>query len=611
MCFDKLFLITVFVSFFLSSSAFSQFDEISVYDDDVIVTTSRIPVTYNNVSRSVAVISREDIASAPVQSIQQLLSYAIGVDVRQRGVNGIQSDISIRGASFEQTLILVDGMKVTDPQTGHHNNDLAISLEDIDRIEILRGSGSKLYGPNAMGGVINIITRQDHRTNGRFQSAVGQNGLFEQSISASLVTGHLSQKALFEKRNSTGYRSNTEFDINTFSYSAGLDTRSGRYNLSVSFTDKEFGANSFYSDRFPDQWESTKTIFLSAGADLRSSRMMFSPRIFWRQHDDEFILDRSRPDWYKNNHTTDHYGTDFQISLESPFGTSSVGGELAGEEIESSNLGDHSRTRGGVFVEQCVITNNGFSIIPGFSIYNYTDWGWKIYPGLDLGYRLNTNSRIYLSANQSFRVPTYTELYYQDPANLGNRDLRPEKAWTYEAGMITESNFFNISFATFIRKGDDMIDWAREDSSQAWQVLNITNLTTLGFEIDGTFAFGKLFNTRILEKITAQYAYLDSDQDFQDYDSKYILNHLKHQLILSLDQSWLSSLNQNWKLRYIKRLNDEDHFIVDTRLSWKYRNFEFFASATNLFNVSYNEISSIPMPGRWIRAGLNFKLFTK
>ena len=126
--------------------------------DEVVFTAGRTPIEAQQAARIVTVITKSEIERAPAQNLNDLLRYIAGVDIRQRGPLGAQADISIRGGTFDQTLILLNGGNITDPQTGHHNLDLPIDVESIERIEILQGPSAKSFGPNAFNGAINIIT---------------------------------------------------------------------------------------------------------------------------------------------------------------------------------------------------------------------------------------------------------------------------------------------------------------------------------------------------------------------------------------------------------------------------------------------------------------------
>ena len=577
-------------------------------DDVVIVSSSRVPLSLKDIARDVTVIEKDEIAKAPVNTIEDLLSYASGLDMRQRGANGVQGDISIRGGSFEQTLILIDGIKVTDPQTGHHNLDLPVSLSEIERVEILKGSASKLYGPNAMSGIINIITNQDEKLSGSFEATAGDFGLYNSTVAFSLPLNNFTQRVSFSRNASEGYGNGNEYDISKMSYSSSIDLPDVAIDLSARYIEKEFGAYKFYSDRFPDEWENTETILLSSTINHSIKSFNNRLRVNWRRHNDDFILDRNNPEWYRNQHTTDQYGLEMQSSIATSYGTTVVGIELAKEKLQGNSLGDHKRNRTGLFVEHSQSLSD-VTIVPGFSFYKYSDYDWEYYPGLDIGYQVNSEIRLYGSMGKSFRIPTYTELYYVSPANIGNPDLKPEESWTYEIGGKWSKEKFIFDLAYFIREGENLIDWSRVDAGDVWQVRNISELTTSGIDVE-FIAFPKeIWGCKYINKIALSYSYLNADYSSGDYESKYILDHLEHQVVMKANIKFNNSINQMISGRYQRRFESDSYTIFDTRLSYKYNSLRLFIDVTNIFNQDYIEVGTIEMPGRWVKVGLNLDLF--
>lgn len=576
---------------------------------EVVVTANRVPTSFSEVTRNVSIIRRDEIEASHIQSVQDLLEYALGVDVKQRGPLGIQADVSIRGGTFEQTLILVDGVKMSDPQTGHHNMNLPLTVDDIERIEVLQGHGSRLYGPNALGGVINIITRKSTEKRAVLRAITGEYGLSEQRVSLSYPIGVVRNTLSVAKKKSDGYRANTDFKMSTLSYGFSVPVRSKLVDFSLRFIDKAFGANGFYSSLFPNQWEQTKTTLMTARTAWSNRRFSFSPRFYWRRNNDYFILDKERPEWYQNTHVTDSYGFEFQSLLTTRLGSTALGGEIGNEGIESTNLGNHVRTKGGLFIEQQFDRNRILKVVLGASAYYYSDWGWKIWPGMDIGVRLTEKMRVYGSVGQSFRVPTYTELYYRSPANLGNPNLKPEEAWTYEAGLIRTGEMFQGDLSLFRREGTQLIDWVRTNDTLAWEAHNIATVNTNGASIRMGFNPRGMIKRFPVSLIRVSYAYLDSDKRTGGIESKYVLTQLRHQFILEFEYLFFPRLKQNWKFRYEERSGYKGHYLVDTRVVWTYKNSEAFLGVTNLFDTIYSEVGSVPLPGRWIVAGLSFNLF--
>ena len=289
--------------------------------DPVIVTGSRIPRHLSGVGQSVSIITREDIADAPAESIYDLLEYVAGVDIRQRGGHGVQADVIIRGGSYEQSLVLVDGVNVSDPQTGHHNLDVAVNLDDIERIEVLKGPGARVYGQNAMAGVINIITRKgEGNALGGF-GKYGDHDFYHTGVYGTLKRGPVSSRVSASLRSSRGYIKNkdTDFDVRTLTCDGSVGNAQQSLRLGIGYTDKDFGAYRFYSDNFPDQREATEALLVYTKGHFTAGNAEIMPDVFWRRHDDDFELDMEGGR-LRNKHRTDSYGTHLHTRFKSKWG---------------------------------------------------------------------------------------------------------------------------------------------------------------------------------------------------------------------------------------------------------------------------------------------------
>ena len=292
--------------------------------EEVVVSAQRAPVAFSQVARIVKVIGKEEIQSAPVQSLQDLLRYALDVDIRQRGGLGVQSDISMRGSSFDQVLILLNGININDPQTGHHSLNLPVSFDAIDRIEILEGPASRIFGPDAFSGAINIITGTSDRSNVKIRLSHGQNGYYDAGLSGTFISGKVTNFVSFDHRTSDGYIKNTDFKLTDAFYQGKLTTKAGNLDWQLGHTERGFGANSFYTPAFPDQYEHVKTTFASIKLET-GHKLHFTPSVYWRRNQDHFELFRYPeliPSWYTtdNYHLTDVYGTNLNAWFTSSFG---------------------------------------------------------------------------------------------------------------------------------------------------------------------------------------------------------------------------------------------------------------------------------------------------
>lgn len=600
-------LLFVFISFAFVSQLTAQ--ALSEYQmNDIIVTASRTPTTFSDLTRNVIVIGPEEIKDAPVSSVQGLLQYAAGVDLQQRGVDGIQGDVSIRGGSFEETLIMIDGVSVNDPQTGHHNLNLPVTLDDIQRIEILKGPGSSVYGANAFSGIINIITKKNSAESISLGASGGQNGYYDGLIHASLPVGILNNHVSFSRQKSDGYMHNTEFDITDFTYGSSISSGSSNVNLLFGYNDKKFGANSYYSVLFPNQWEHTTTKLLNLNGSFGSESFLVSPKIYWRHNDDNYILDYTNPAFYENNHHSDVYGAEVQASVATGIGITSFGGNYNTDKIVSNNLGNHSRVKKGIFAEQKISPLDDFTVIADAYAYDYSDIGWKLWPGINLGYNIAKNIRLFGSVGEAFRIPTYTELYYSSPASIGNPNLQTEETVDYEIGLNTLHPAYNARVSVFYKQGKNLIDWVRSSDTEPWTARNITKINTAGVEINLEANPSAMINNFPIYKAGIDYTYLNSSRVADEFQSQYLLQYLRHQLIVNIENNWWIGIQQSWELRYESRVNAADNFLVDTQLLRSFNQWKIIVKATNLFNKSYYEVSGVPLPGRWITAGIKFKL---
>ncbi|MFH1686630.1 MAG: TonB-dependent receptor [bacterium] len=585
----------------------SDSDSTEVYHevDSIVVSSARTAVRFHDLTRQVSIVSNV-LLSPPALGPCQLLEQVPGIDLRQRGYGGAQADVSLRGATFEQTLVMIDGIKVHDPQTAHHALDLPLALGEVSRVEVLKGPGARLFGPNAMGGAINFITSPCGRSRYVLEATVGEYGLMQQSILMAANHGAFYHRFSLARIQSDGYVNGMELDNRTVAYHGSLRTKRGLIRLSARLIDKEFGAYRFYSDQFEDQWEATLSGLVAATAELQIAALTIMPKIHWRRHEDKFVLDRNRPEWYRNQHTSDQYGGELQVSFSSSLGITSVGGEACREELVSSNLGDHYRWRGGCFIEQQWRPHEGVTLTAGINTYRYTDYDWQSWPGLDFGLQLSRATQLYASAGRAFRVPTYTDLYYQSPANVGNPDLQPEDSWSAECGLRTAGEVGSVGVTSFIRHGTNLIDYVRQADDRPWQARNIAGATTEGVEIEGTLFPAAL---PIIERLNLAYTHLENSrsEDLEGYQSKYVEDHLARQLLVGVDLVWTGPLTQNIQLQHFQRVDGKEHTLVNTRVVWSIRDLALSLDVTNVFDIEYTEIGTIPMPGRWLRLGIRFE----
>jgi iron complex outermembrane receptor protein len=567
-------------------------EEIFPIKEKIVVTASLIPVEFSRITRKVIIIEREDIEKAPVNSVADLLKYIAGIDLRQRGLFGVQGDLSIRGANFSQILIMINGVKVYDPQTAHHNLDIPLSLSDIERIEILYGHGSSLYGENAFGGVVNIITKDysEKQISGKF--SIGDYRSFFGNLRLFRNFGRLNTSLSIDYKKSDGFDYDRDFNVFNLLANSNLNLSTGKINFMLGYNRKNFGANNFYAPYPSKEW--TETRFISVNSEIKKTKI----KLYFRSHYDKFMLDIRKPYWYLNEHTSYSYGFEGYSSFALPiFGKIILGGELREDRIKSSNLGNHSYYKFSIFVEYEKIFDRLYFDL---SIRNdfYSNYGNELSPSLSFSYLISDNLKIRSSVSKAFRIPSFTELYYRSPANIGNPDLEPEKTFSVELGLdYFPSSELSFEGTIFYRKDRDLIDWIRNKREIIWRARNIQKVIFYG--VESGFRFKNLF--------ALSYSYLKSKLEKpQNFISKYALNHPVHQINSSVYFSLPFKINVGIFNTYKKRKGEEGYFLIDTKLSRKIGNIEIFVQILNLLNTEYEEIPGVKMPGRWIFAGLKF-----
>ncbi|MFH2142000.1 MAG: TonB-dependent receptor, partial [Bacteroidota bacterium] len=531
-----LFIITILIYHHLNAQTV---DTLNI--KEVEISSSRVPVLFKETARVVTVIDRSEIENAPVQSLQELLEYVLNVDVRQYGNHGVLADISIRGGSFDQAVILLNGVKVSDPQTGHHSLNIPVDLDNIKRIEILEGPGSRIYGANAFSGAINIITGSDKDKNVTASLSGGDFKLYNAKLEGTFNSEHIDNYLSLSRKGSSGYTENTDFKMNNAFYQTSFRSGLGDLKFLAGYNNKAFGAHNFYQWPGDLQFEKTKTSF----ANIRFSsgkKIKYNQNIYWRRHQDYYTTQRFDSLIKPNNHLTNIYGIDFNLNFQSIFGLTAIGAEYRYETILSNVLGltlgdtipvpgepnwifthGAERENAGIFLEQVKYLNK-FSISGGILANWYSDYKWNFYPGLDLGYQITKKIKLFSSINKSLRLPSFTDLYYKGRFNNGNPDLLPEEAISYEAGAKYFTTPIKGHVAIFRREGKNIIDWVRLPDSLMWESKNITELTTIGFEMSGNLNLQKIFKQDLVSNLIFTYSYIQTEKQSGEYISKYALD---------------------------------------------------------------------------------------
>ena len=538
------------------------------------------------------------VLSLPVRPQRLLFNTLAGVlqldpslDLRQRAPNGLQGDLSIRGATFGQTLVLLNGRRMNDPQSGHHSLDLPVPLEAVERVEVLRGAGSTLYGSDALGGAVNVITATPETWQARVRLAAGSFGAQQQSVFLSGNYKKLAQSLTASRDFSTGFLPNRDYRNLALASSTSFASTS----VDLAYADKPFGAENFYGP-YPS-WERTKTWF----AGLRQG---LGPRteaaLSFRRHTDLFYLYRDNPQRYQNHHAAESFQASLRRRdpLRSNF-TLFTGAELFSDKIESSNLGRHARARGAAYSALDIRALRRFSFTAGLRSESYRGAFDQVSPSLSAGYWAASALKLRAAVSRAFRLPTFTDLYYRDPANRGNAALRPESAWSYEAGAdYRPHSAWRLQSTLFLRRDRDGIDYMSASPSGPWDAANVTRLDFTGLESSASLRW----RAQLLDwSYTALHA--SSTLPAGIY-TKYAFNYPVHSGVFSWTGALRGNILARTRIGALERRARSPYALWDLSLAWRRPHLRPFVQFSNLSNTRYQEILTVPMPGRTFLAGI-------
>jgi vitamin B12 transporter len=594
----------MFVLLFVTVSTINaQNDTIKL--KEVIVSSNRISLPISEDSRTVSVISSDKIANSPATNLADLLQTVAGVDVRRRGTDGMQSDLYIRGGNFEQTLLLIDGVKMDDAQTGHHTMNAILSLDNIESIEIVKGPAARIYGQNAFAGAINIVTKKI--TSDALKVKLGYGSYANRKASIGIQEKFNDDASVLvhvEKQKSDGYRPNSDFDNSALFLKSQLKN----YTLISSFNERKFGAENFYTSN-PNfkEYEETQNSLFAVASKYDFSNLTVKPRVYWRRNQDMFLLKREDPSFYRNFHISNKIGLETNMVYSSSIGKTGFGIDVSKVYLSSNNLGDRDRVVFNSFLEHRFDNLDKFDVTFGVAVSSFSDFKTQFLPGMDIGYDISSNLKVFGNIGYTYRVPTYTDLYYSDPGNQGNPNLQPESAISEEIGIKYLADAFNFTFSLFNRNSDNLIDWTRNNTTEKWQTQNFSSVETKGFETSINYRF-KVGN--FLQNFDVNYNFIDDKINDRDVNfTRYSLNSLKHQFSASIDTKFLSFLKQSISYRYVERTTGQSYNLVDAKISASLNDFEVSLNANNIFNTDYIEVGMVPMPKGNVMFGVAYKVY--
>jgi len=600
--------------------------------DQVSVTATMHGTELRKIGRNVTVITAKQIEDAPVKSLDGILQYALNIDVRSRSPLGGQADISIRGGHYDQTLILVDGIKMNDPQTGHHSLNLPIPFSMIDRIEVLQGGASRVFGPSAFSGVIHIVTKKDKPTGLDVGLAGGQYGLRQLTGTAHVQTGHVAATISGETMQHDGYRPQTAFDRHALFGQSIWYGKGHSITLQGGTMGNNFEAANFYHPKFNQQYEE-----VSSSYAVGKWHWDVAPQVtstvsgMWRVHRDMYDFDRFRVTNPKavNHHRTDVLEFEWRGKWRQAHGSTAWGATFRREEVMSNRLGEEQTprpipgeydvqfTRGklrdntGFFIEQNQ-TSAQWNLSIGTLLNYNTQFGWALYPGLDLTFLGWETQQVYLSANRSLRLPTFTELYLNTATVQGDPFLKPESAVSMEVGWKGESKGWRWITSIFYRNTQDAIDKVKRPTLLVPTMENIQHINMAGWEAS---LVKKWPSIPTQPTLTVAYAFLLADRREEGFQSFYTLNYLRNKSSIGLNTALTKQVSLDmwytWKDRMgsyqwdaaSPNLPYPDIHLIDLRGQYLRKKSRYFVDVNNLLNRIYQEHGFVFQPGRWISLG--------
>lgn len=571
--------------------------------DSVTIESTRIDLPFKENSRTISIITAEVIEGSPATNLAELLQQEAGIDIRRQGIYGMQADLYIRGGSFDQTLLLIDGIKVEDPQTGHHTLNIALPLEVIKRIEIIKGPAARIFGQNAFTGAINIVTK----TNGDLKNNVGfQLGSYNQqhatatlgkSLDNASVMGHASINS------SEGYRYNTDFQNQNYFLKSSFNTKTTPIDVIATFSERKFGGNQFYAIDAKEQYEETQSSLVGISTIIKRGDLKISPQLYWKRNQDMYLYIRNNPSVYRNLHISNKVGIQINSSYSSSIGVTGFGIDVAKVKMNSNRLGNRERWMGNFFLEhRFSLLDNKLDVTPGVAVNYFSEFDFNAFPGIDLGYRINDSFRVYANAGYTYRVPTYNDLYYVGRQDIGNENLVPERAISEEIGLKYFGNKLNASVAFFNRDSDNLIDYTKENEDDKWQSNNLKRLNSNGIEaqLSSPFKLGQY-----TQSLSLGYTYLNEDLGtVKSNFSKYVINSLNQHLTANIKTQFSKNFSQSVVYKFADRANGENYSVVDVQLKLMINTLELTLTGNNIFNASYIETGIVPMPKGNVLVGL-------
>ena len=630
---------------------------------EVLVVSHKAEVN-SEAYRLITQVSQAEIEALPIQTVADILQYLPGVDVRTRGANGAQADISMRGGTFDQVLVLLNGVPLSDFHTGHYALNIPVSTEMIERVEVLQGTSANLHG--AFSGAINIVTKttppqpspQGREHDLTLKLTAGMNGLVNPEVAASIQKDEALFNLSAEYSRAEGYYAprptekeatacrNSDFQLANIYFQTrwrGLDVQAGAQW-------KDAGLGMGYGFGSQDQFDATRTAFASGRYEHRWGAWRLDAQAAYRANYDRYEWHRGQR-LYGNFHFAQTASAALSAHYASKIGTTSFGVSVRNENMHSTNLGDTINPDGQVpnvadfpladvrvldlvkggnrfhtnyYAEQ-TFYYAGLSASIGINGTYNTQFGHHLGGGANIGYAFQKAGTIYVNANRSLRMPTFTDLYYNAGNQLGNRNLKPEEAWLLSIGYkgnlsptlsSREGGRFSWAVDWYYRWGKNIIDWVYvpTDTKRPFHAENQQQVNATGLELSLAYRLNEW-----LRCVSVDYAYTYLDLDLKEAGSRY-LDYLSHKLAIHLEHGIYKGFGASWTVRFQKREGQYNNaegevadyqpvWLLDGSVYWQNTYLRVSADCTNMTNSRYYDYGGILQPGAWAKVSIKAKLY--
>lgn len=592
-----------FVAFIVTAKLVqAQTDSLQL--NDVTIVGNRLQSSLRSTNLSSTVLTKSTLKSLSGSVPADWLGTVSGVDIRQRGPFGVQTDMGIRGGSFDQSLVLLNGLKLNDPQTGHHMFNLPLTTDAIEQIDVVKIAASRMYGIGALTGAVNFITKVPTQNQVYLNGFGGDFGLYGLQAGVALNKKTSGTHVAYSRSQSDGYSRNTDFKMDNLFLQQTVKGKKYTLNAIGGYTDRSFGATGFYVKN-SNEYETIQTAFGGLIYEVKLGKLNIKTQGYYRYNQDHYIYIRSNPSVFQNRHFSQVGGAEVHATYKNFLGETGVGVDVRREYLKSNNLGDRRRDILGAFLEhRFKLINNRLTITPGVYVNQITDNKLAFFPGIDGGFAATKNIHLFASISKGMRLPTYTDLYYKGPNNIGNPNLKAEEATSSEVGAKYFGKGFNASVAGFHRNSTNLIDWARTDDTQKWQPLNVNHVVFKGIESNLSLQFKGM-----LSQVQIGYTYIDANiKQSEGYQSTYALTNLRHQVTGTVQIKWYKNITQSITVRHINRVTLTDYTLVDSKLAYAFKYGRVYTDVSNIFNADYTEAGFVTMPGRWFKLGVDLKL---